>query len=159
MYSINIHLYAFCYLSQSCYTFYSRLSLGGFIRPDTFRSVSLLRGMSPSKIGQWDSSSAPKGAGSRSRAARPTQKQKHTYCCKPPQSSADTAWRTKWAAKRTLISSSLSLPLLLCCRLVPGHMEPGQGARGRGRRQVAPTGRMDLQGDGKREGTGTLAAL
>ena len=34
--------------------------------------------MSPAKLGQWDSSSAPKGAGSRSRAARPTQK--HTYC-------------------------------------------------------------------------------
>lgn len=84
----------FFYLSQSCYTFYNRLTLGRFISPDTFRSVSLLRGMSPSKLGQWDSSSAPKGAGSRSRAARPTQKQKHTSCCKPPQSSADTAWRT-----------------------------------------------------------------
>ena len=65
----------YTFYKQSCCIFYNRLT---FREVHQSWHVSLLRGMSPAKLGQWDSSSAPKGAGSRSRAARPTQK--HTYC-------------------------------------------------------------------------------
>lgn len=90
---------------------------------------SLLGRVSPSELGQSDSSSAPKGAGSHARAAPPTPNTPTALRAAVIDSHPLTHWPThEWAAEDRLISSTLSL-LLLCWRRIPAHMDLGQRAR------------------------------